>query len=186
MKRIILLAVALMLVGADDKICETKLDMIQGCVIKEYQGKILVKETPYKNNKINGIVKEYYPSTGKLKFMDTVEDDISNGEQKGFYENGQLEYSVFYKNNKLVDGESGMFYSSGKVKATINTVNGVLNGEAKVYKENGGLSVTLNFKNGKLLGGKCASNGVKVPAAAWEMHPDVFRIARLCEQNFLF
>ena len=67
MKKIILLAVALMVASSNDKICETKLDMIQGCVIKEYQGKVLVKETPYKNNKINGIVKEYYPSNGKLQ-----------------------------------------------------------------------------------------------------------------------
>ena len=57
MKRIILLAVALMVASSNDKICETKLDKMQGCVIKEYQGKVLVKETPYKNNKINGIVK---------------------------------------------------------------------------------------------------------------------------------
>lgn len=186
MKRIILLAVALMVASSNDKICETKLDKMQGCVIKEYQGKVLVKETPYKNNKINGIAKEYYPSTGKLKFMDTVEDDISNGEQKEFYENGQLLYSIFYKNGKLIDGISKTFYANGKIRSEINTIDGFFDGETKVYKENGKLILKLDFKDGRPLGGKCANNNVAVPAAAWEMHPDVFRIARLCEQNFLF
>ncbi len=163
MKRIILLAVALMVASSNDKICETKLDMIQGCVIKEYQGKVLVKETPYKNNKINGIVKEYYPSNGKLKFMDTVKDDAPNGKREAFYSDGQLEYSVFCKNGKVADGTNKMFYDNGKVKLETSTFNGVLHGETKIYKRNGELALTVDFKNDNVVNKSLIISGEIMP-----------------------
>ena len=61
---------------------------------KEYyaSGK-LKEEIPYKNGKINGLVKVYYES-GKIMVIFPMKDDITDGIQKRFYEDGILESEI--------------------------------------------------------------------------------------------
>jgi antitoxin component YwqK of YwqJK toxin-antitoxin module len=72
----------------------------------------LKTEFPYKDDKVNGIVKSYYKS-GELQDETTFKNDKRNGVGKIYYESGELAYEVLYKDGKAI---SGFFHSPNGIK----------------------------------------------------------------------
>lgn len=156
-KTVLLISITILSLMATDKICETKLDMIEGCLLKEYENERLKADIPYKNNKINGVVREYFLSSGRLNIEKHVTDDVLNGELKVWYENGQLMEAINYKT------------------------------EEKYYKKDGKLSVTMNYKDGKFLGGLCERDNIKIPANTNDfVEYSLEQLSTMCENDFLF
>lgn len=208
MKKLVLVFMVVASVFASEKICETRQDKIDGCVLKEYQDGVLIRETPYKNNqingilkeyqngsllkstqyendKINGIVKEYFPNTNQLKYQAEFKNDIKYGKEITYYQNGQIYHTFVFENDKLIDGEHTDFYPNGNKYSTFNIKNDVFDGKFVVYNENGKLALEADYKNGEFLGGKCGKRGNLVPKSAGAFN-NALEIAKLCEQDFLF
>lgn len=107
------------------KECEGSADKEGACVEIEYFKNGEIKsETPYKNGKLDGIVKEYY-------------------------ENGKLESEVPYKDNQE-NGVYRTYYANGKIKedgeyVTINSMKQWI-GDRKLYTEDGKLLGTMTYK----------------------------------------
>jgi len=64
-------------------------------------GKTLYSETPYKDNKIEGIFKAYYEN-GVLKISAEYKTGLLDGESIIFYPDGKTEFYKKYEKNKLV------------------------------------------------------------------------------------
>ena len=92
-------------------------------VIEGYdaQGKLEGKAN-YKDGKMNGSSKLYYPS-GKLQSEATFKNDVQIGVQKDYYENGKLKAEVPYKNGQ-VDGTAKAYDENGKVIEQVIFKNG--------------------------------------------------------------
>ena len=97
------------------KECKTEADKISGCVEKEYDLSVnLWRETPYKNGKVDGIVKEYFEN-GKLEREAPYKNGKIEGIEKWYYENGNLNIEIPFKNNKR-EGMVKWYYESGNYK----------------------------------------------------------------------
>ena len=92
-------------------------------VIEGYdaQGKLEGKAN-YKDGKMNGSSKLYYPS-GKLQSEATFKDNVQVGVQKDYYENGKVKYELPYKNGQM-DGVAKAYDESGKVIQQATFKNG--------------------------------------------------------------
>jgi len=74
---------------------------------------VLVSEAEYKDGKMNGFSKLYYPN-GKLKSEATFKNDVQEGIQKDYHENGKLSIEMTFKNGKP-DGLAKAYDESGKL-----------------------------------------------------------------------
>lgn len=83
---------------------------------------ILESEAEYKDGKMNGFSKLYYPN-GKLQSEATFKDNVQVGVQKDYYESGKLKAEVPYKNGK-VDGVAKAYDETGKVIEQATFKNG--------------------------------------------------------------
>jgi antitoxin component YwqK of YwqJK toxin-antitoxin module len=101
---------------------------------KIYFDGIIMFETPYNNDAVNGIQKEY-DETGKLEAEHTYGNGKLNGVEKIYYQNGKIRVETYYMNS-LRNGEAKEYYESGKLKSRTLYKNGIP--EARVnYFENG-------------------------------------------------
>ena len=107
-------------------------------------------EFPYKNGKLEGRGKEYYPS-GKFKSDAFFIDGLLQGKSIGYYENGNLEYEENYKDGKS-DGLIKEYYENGQVYIQESYQNGELEGESFNFNEDGSLRSKAVYKNGELVG----------------------------------
>ena len=110
------------------KECENHADRISGCVEKKYDsnGKLWV-ETPYKNDKREGIAKVYFEN-GNLASEIPHKNDEAYGNLKYYTEDGKLLALLKAENGKITSGkcsnnkaptnkdleEIGRFYNAGK------------------------------------------------------------------------
>ena len=117
------------------KECENHADKISGCVEREYHsnGKIYW-ETPFKNDKREGIAKEYDS-------------------------NGNLASETPYKNGKA-EGIEKWYYENGKLMAEIPFLNNLFHGDTRFYTEDGKLLALVKGENGKIISGKCFDDKV--------------------------
>jgi len=113
--------------------CSNKNPLIK----EEYDtNKMLVKKYSInKNGDKNGFYKEYYPS-GALKYDFNYTDDFYNGEQKIFFENGNLQSKSFYKAS-VIDSLQFWYYPDGKIKSEYFWLDGRQFGVQKLYSARG-------------------------------------------------
>lgn len=112
------------------KECKSEADKISGCVEREYHsnGK-LMRETPYKNGEMEGMVKQYY-------------------------ENGNIKTEAIYKDNKQ-EGVIKMYYTSGNLRAEVSALSHVLHGDTKFYTEDKKLFAIIKKRYGETIFSKC-------------------------------
>ena len=72
------------------------------------------EEGNFKNGKVDGLNKTYFPD-GKVAFYSTYVDGIENGDSKEYFINGQVRQEGVFKNGKE-DGLWKEWYSTGKLK----------------------------------------------------------------------
>ena len=81
---------------------ESYKDGVRDGLFLRYENGRLYSESIYKNEKLNGPSKTYYPS-GRLKSEIFFKDGNEDGLYKVYYENGQLKYESTYKDGKLIN-----------------------------------------------------------------------------------
>lgn len=101
--------------------------------LTSYQIELIKKESVY--DPYNGIKKEYYPNSDKLKYEYTLKNNQIEGWVKEFYENGTIKSKQLFKNDKK-NGAFASYNEYGKQIESKNYKNGLLNG-----------SFSLNFYN---------------------------------------
>ena len=117
------------------KECKTEADKISGCVEKEYDPNgNLMRETPYKNGKFEGVAKVYY-------------------------ENGKLMGEIPFKNNEI-DGIGKMYDTNGNLRLEAPSLNNKVHGDVKYYTEDKKLLATINAQNNNYISGKCYNDKV--------------------------
>ena len=93
-------------------------------------------EYTYKDDKRNGLIKEYYQN-GQLKGEGSFKDDKRNGLIKGYHENGIIGAEVNFKDDKQ-DGIERAYYPNGEIQYIHTYKNGKLI-HRKDYDEKGKL-----------------------------------------------
>ena len=83
---------------------------------------VLVSEAEYKDGKMNGFSKLYYPNK-KLQSETTFKNDVQEGIQKDYHENGKLSIEMTFKNGKP-DGLAKAYDESGKLIQQATFKNG--------------------------------------------------------------
>lgn len=73
------------------------------------------------NDKIDGIYKEYYETTGELKIIARYKLGLLEGEKRIFYKNGKVKSIENYSSNML-NGDCRYFYSNGKLECIKNYI----------------------------------------------------------------
>ncbi len=91
-----------------------------------------MSETPFKNDKREGI-------------------------EKWYHENGKLTSETPYKNGKI-EGIEKWYYEDGNLASEIPHKNDEAHGNLKYYTEDGELLALLKAENGKIIDGKCSNN----------------------------
>jgi len=89
--------------------------------ISYYLNGNIMKEGSYKDNKMNGIWKDYQ-EYGELYIEATYKDDLLNGPYKYYNVNGQLEREMNYKDGKI-DGLMKIYDKNGVIKKEIRYKN---------------------------------------------------------------
>lgn len=92
----------------------------------------------------NKLKKEYYDD-GSLKSEYTVLNDKFEGTYKEYYKStGELKYTAYYKNG-LLAGEKKSFYKDRKLKSIENYTENQLNGDCRYYNTVGKLDSIKNY-----------------------------------------
>ena len=140
----------------------------EGLARSYYENGILLSESPYVNDEING-VKRWYHSNGNLELeLPHVANEL-NGLCKKYYKNGKLKveasylglkntdsYKEYYENRQLMKsinytklgekiGVSKFYYQSGNIKSETIHLNDSTN-VAKTYSEDGKLIYETSYK----------------------------------------
>ena len=139
--------------------CKNEADKISGCVEREYHsnGK-LMRETPYKNGKLNGMSKWYYEN-GNLDAEISYKNDKLHGIGKWYYENGNIKLEITYKDSKQ-EGVIKMYDTSGNLRAEVSALNNVLHGDTKLYTEDKKLFAIITNRYGETIFSKCLNGKV--------------------------
>lgn len=135
------------------KECEDDSDKQMGCIEINDEG--LRSEIPYKDGKIHGISKIYYP-TGELLQEMTFKNGKFEGYLKTYYRNGSLLSETPYKDGE-VEGISKFYHQNGGLAAAIPYKNNKINGIIKLY-ERQKVIMSVSVKDNKFISAKC-SNG---------------------------
>lgn len=106
---------------------------------KEYEvaTSTVVAERNYKNNKLEGTEKIYFPS-GQVDGEFTYKNGIHDGVFKYYYEDGTLKQEGTYVDGKI-EGVLNSYYPTGTLKEEVAHKNGLTQGAFKEYNENGTL-----------------------------------------------
>lgn len=111
----------------------------------------VLEEGNYKDNKKEGIWKEYY-SNGNLKSEITYVNNKPDGYAKLYYESGKLSEEGMWKGIKWV-GNYKYYHENGKPKYEFAyTDDGKRTGKQKYYHENGKIAIEGEWKEGKEAG----------------------------------
>ncbi len=84
---------------------------------------VLIKEYQYKDDKFEGVSKDYYEGTGILKSLRSYSDNMLNGVSKEFDADGKIKSVSFYKDGKLT-GVKKEYYANWKTKNDTILKNG--------------------------------------------------------------
>ena len=106
-------------------------------VYKEYDipTSTLLSERNYKNNKLEGIEKIYYPN-GQVDGEFNYKNGVHEGSFKYYYKDGTLKQEGAYVGGQI-EGLLKSYYPTGILREEVMHVNGYTNGAFKEYNENG-------------------------------------------------
>ncbi|SHN55749.1 toxin-antitoxin system YwqK family antitoxin [Desulfovibrio litoralis] len=121
-------------------------------LICDYGASNLLSETPYVNNQIEGLVKEY-PKEYSLHFPSQyIATPFIAGKKEGVQKAYRLSGELTAETTFIDDKENGIckfYYKSGKVAGEGTYVSGEPEGNAKLYYENGKLKAEETYIAGK-------------------------------------
>lgn len=100
--------------------------------------------TTFKNNKLDGIKKEFYPNNKIWRIIE-YKNGIQNGTQKKYSLEGKIEMEISFKNGKK-DGVWHYYFDSGFEAKLENWSDGLKNGEFKIMDEKGIIKMQEFYK----------------------------------------
>ena len=100
--------------------------------------------TTFKNNKLDGIKKEFYPNNKIWRIIE-YKNGIQNGTQKKYSLEGKIEMEISFKNGKK-DGVWHYYFDSGLEAKLENWSEGLKNGEFKIMDEKGIIKMQEFYK----------------------------------------
>jgi antitoxin component YwqK of YwqJK toxin-antitoxin module len=100
--------------------------------------------TTFKNNKLDGIKKEFYPNNKIWRIIE-YKNGIQNGSQKKYNLEGKIEMEISFKNGKK-DGVWHYYFDSGLEAKLENWSEGSKNGEFKIMDEKGLIKMQEFYK----------------------------------------
>ena len=100
--------------------------------------------TTFKNNKLDGIKKEFYPNNKIWRIIE-YKNGIQNGTQKKYSLEGKIEMEISFKNGKK-DGVWHYYFYSGLEAKLENWSEGLKNGEFKIMDEKGIIKMQEFYK----------------------------------------
>ena len=112
---------------------------------------ILVDDANFKEGERDGLTKQFYSDTGKLRVSGNYKNGVLDGEFKAYYPNGNLQGEVTYKNGEM-NGEFKEYHENKNIRLSGNYKNSLQEGEWKSYLEDGTLETIVNYKDGELNG----------------------------------
>jgi antitoxin component YwqK of YwqJK toxin-antitoxin module len=121
---------------------------------------LVLSEITYKNDQIDGEVKQYGQS-GSIISSIMYREGIQHGPFISFYENGMKQMESFYSEGKI-DGASVIFDEFGDVISKTQYHAGLKHGKSVVYypkSQGGGIFELSYYENGKLTGNMCRYYG---------------------------
>ena len=107
----------------------------------------LMAVSNYKNGKLEGISKAYYPS-GELREEILYANDKREGISKTYHKNGKILADRHFKDGLLEDLTT-VYYESGKVLVEMHYKDNKLDGESKYYYENGSMRSIETYEDNK-------------------------------------
>lgn len=137
--------------------------------------KYLRMEIPWRNGKVEGMKKIFYPN-GKPRSVTHYVNDRADGEALGYTERGKLMRRAIMKDGKRdgdmidywpetgkprrivhydmgkVEGVVREFYAGGRLKREIPFKNNAMNGTEKQFEADGSLVRTREWKDGEMVG----------------------------------
>ncbi|MDD4004991.1 MAG: hypothetical protein PHW69_07285 [Elusimicrobiaceae bacterium] len=132
---------------------ETYLDGTLNGLVKihnYFKDKVFEEEASFKNNKLDGMRKSYYPN-GHISVAETYKDGLLDGIRKSYYENSRLNTEEMYEHDRL-NGPRKRYYDNGQLWNEELYENGQLNGRRTDYYISGQVRLVENYKAGKLEG----------------------------------
>jgi antitoxin component YwqK of YwqJK toxin-antitoxin module len=105
-------------------------------------------ETPYTDDKINGVAKEYNRGGG-LKSIKTYKDNTLDGITKEYDNNGRIKSISVYTDGRL-NGIKTEYYTNGQLAKEAIFIDGKQNGVAKEYYKDSALKSETPYTYGKL------------------------------------
>lgn len=102
---------------------------------KGTNGRSIMAEVHYKNDVVDGEVKEYYPS-GRLQSKIHYKNGVLNGSKMTFYESGIGKYEEYYKDGKKY-GKSFEYYENGTTRENAYFKDGMRDGMSMTFYKNG-------------------------------------------------
>jgi antitoxin component YwqK of YwqJK toxin-antitoxin module len=100
-----------------------------------YDNDVLIMKSEYKDDKLNGIVEEFYKDSKRLKMKSTYKDGLIVGWKTSFYEDGSLKSICWYNRNGEVNGSYKELFPSGSLKIEGFYVEGKRQGNFIYYKD---------------------------------------------------
>ena len=100
--------------------------------------------TTFKNNKLDGIKKEFYPNNKIWRIIE-YKNGIQNGTKKKYSLEGKIEMEISFKNGKK-DGVWHYYFDSGLEAKLENWSEGLKNGEFKIMDEKGIIKMQEFYK----------------------------------------
>ena len=93
-----------------------------------------------------GVETIFYPS-GRIWAVTSYKNGLREGEEKIWYENGNLRSKCFYHKN-MPNGLRTRYYSNGQIQVEYSYMNGYLHGVAREWREDGTLSCDGMYTQG--------------------------------------
>ena len=112
---------------------------------------ILIDSGTFKNGERDGVTKQFYNDTGKLRVSANYKNGVLEGEFKAYYPNGNLQGEVNYVNGEM-NGDFKEYHENKKIRLSGSYKNSLQEGEWKSYLEDGTLESIINYKAGELHG----------------------------------
>lgn len=92
--------------------------------------------------------KYYHNGSNKIMMIENYKNDKLDGEQKTFFDNGQLTEQTFYKNGRR-EGKRLIYSEEGKLMKEFTYEDDLLHGVTKYYDLDGKLQIEGNYKKNK-------------------------------------
>ena len=100
----------------------------------------------YKNNKLDGLVYIYSPTSSRLLKEQHYTDGLLTGLYRNFYDNGKIQEEAFYLDNQK-HGPSKWFNRNGRLIAAYFYNHGLFEGTQRTYYDNDTLATIAFYKN---------------------------------------